>query len=98
MRSRPQSRAVSLDALRQILAGYQFHHQIAGAICLLQPINRADVGMIQRRQHLRFALKTGEPLGIVRDSFGQHLDGYIAPQLGVVRPTIPPAPIGASTS
>jgi len=48
-------------------------------------MNCGDVGMIQRSQHLRFALKPGKPLGIVRKSFRQDLDGHIAPQLGVLR-------------
>ena len=41
--------------------------------------------MIQRCQHLRFALKSCEPLGIVRESFGQNLDCHVAPKFGVVR-------------
>ena len=41
--------------------------------------------MIQRSQHLRFTLKTGEPFWIMRESFRQDFDGHIAPELGVVR-------------
>ena len=41
--------------------------------------------MIQRSQHFRFALKTGEPFGIVRERFRQDFDGHVAPELGVVR-------------
>src|ERR1700676_2248683 len=41
--------------------------------------------MIQRSQHFRFALKSGESLGIMRESFRQDLDGHVAPELGVVR-------------
>ena len=52
---------------------------------LLQPMDRRDVGMIQRSQHLRFALETGEPLGIVRERFWENFDGNIAPELGVLR-------------
>ncbi len=33
----------------------------------------------------RFALKTGEPFGIMRKRFRQNFDGYVAPELGVVR-------------
>ena len=65
--------------------GHQLHHQIARAVGLLQSIDRGDVRMIQRSQHLRFALKTGEPFGIVRERFRQNLDGHVAPELGVVR-------------
>ena len=35
--------------------------------------------------HLRFALKTGKPLGIMRERFGQDLDGHVASEFGVVR-------------
>jgi hypothetical protein len=48
-------------------------------------MNRRDIRMIQRRQHLRFALKTRKPLGIVRECFGQDFDRHVAPKLGVVR-------------
>ena len=41
--------------------------------------------MVQRRQHLRFALKPGEPFGIMREGFRQDFDGHVAPELGVVR-------------
>jgi hypothetical protein len=41
--------------------------------------------MIQRRQHFRFALKTGEPFGIIRKRFRQDFDRYVASKLGVVR-------------
>jgi hypothetical protein len=44
-----------------------------------------DVGMIPRSEHFRFALKSGEPLRIVRERFGQNFDGHIAPELRVVR-------------
>ena len=80
-----RNRSVSLDALCQRLAGHQLHDQIARAAGLFQPVDRGDVGMIQRRQHLRFALKTGEPFGIVRERFRQNFDGHVAPELGVVR-------------
>ncbi len=38
-------------------------------IALLQTINRRDVGIVQRRQRLRFALKTAKPFGIVGKYF-----------------------------
>ena len=52
---------------------------------LFEAVDRGDVGMIQRRQHFRFALKTREPLGIMRDRFRQNFDGHVAPELGVMR-------------
>ena len=47
-------------------------------------MDRSDVGMIQRSQYLRFALKTAEPVWIMRETFRQDLDGHVAPELGVV--------------
>src|SRR5712691_1663425 len=41
--------------------------------------------MIQGCQHLRFALETGKPFGIVRKRFGQDFDGYVTAELGISR-------------
>ena len=79
------NRPFALDSLRQRLAGHHFHDQITRAAGLFQSVNRGDVRMIQRRQHFRFALKTGEPFGIVRKRFRQNFDGHVAPELGVMR-------------
>ena len=38
----------------------QLHHQGA----LFDPVNLRDVGMVQRSQHLGFALEAGETLGV----------------------------------
>ena len=42
-----------------------------------------DVGMVERRQHLRFALEPREPFGIVRRTVRQDLDGDVAIELRV---------------
>src|SRR5437870_9428950 len=55
------------------------------AVRLFQPMDCGDVGMIQRSQHLGFALKAGKPLGIVREGFWENFDRYIAPEFCVVR-------------
>ena len=39
--------------------------------------------MIQRRQHPRFALKSRQPFGIVRERFRKNFDGYVAPEFVV---------------
>src|ERR1017187_8891584 len=41
--------------------------------------------MIQRSQHLRFALKSREPARIARECFRQHFDRDVAPELSVMR-------------
>ena len=60
-----------------------------------EAVDRGDVRMIQRRQHLRFPLEAREPIGIEREQFGQDLQRDIAIELRVPRPItspIPPAP------
>ena len=41
--------------------------------------------MVQRREHPRFALEAGEPIGIARERGWQNLDRDVAPELRVVR-------------
>ncbi len=45
----------------------------------------AMFGMIQRRQHLRFAAESREAIRIVGDRRQQHLDRDVAIQLGIAR-------------
>ena len=59
------------DALRQILAFDEFHHQRGHVAAIFNAVDGGDVGMIQRREHFRFALKTREPIGIRRDRRGR---------------------------
>ena len=42
--------------------------------------------MVQRRQSLRFALETGEVVGVVGESGGQDFDGHVSIQLGIAGP------------
>ena len=50
------------DALRQIVAFDEFHHERRDARALFEPVDRGDVRMIQRGEHFGFALKTCEPI------------------------------------
>jgi hypothetical protein len=67
------------DALRQRRPLHQLHHQ--GAV--FHSINRSDVRMIERRQHLRFAREPRHAVGIGGEGLRQHLDGDVAPELGI---------------
>src|SRR4029453_7682950 len=40
-------------------------------------------GMVQRRQHLRFAAEASQSVRIEGEGGGQNLDGHVAPQLGI---------------
>jgi hypothetical protein len=57
------------DALRQILALDQFHHQgpyvVSGfSRTFLDAVDRRDVRMVERSEHFGFALKTREPIHV----------------------------------
>ncbi len=57
-------------------------------------IDRADVGMIQRGCGFGFALKAAEGLGIFRYLLGQEFEGHKSPELNILGPvnhTHPPA-------
>ena len=49
----------------------QLQHKGLARPRFLKAVNRADFGMIQRGEDLRFALEAGKPVGIVRDSSGR---------------------------
>ena len=80
-RTRPTS-----DQLREVVALDQFHHEGGHAPAFFQPVDGGDVGMIQRREDFRFALKACEPLSILGDRRRQDLDRDLAFQLGVGGP------------
>ena len=58
------------DPLREVLALHQFHHD--GAV--LEAVDLRDVGVIERRQGLRFAIESRQALGISGQRLGQDLD------------------------
>ena len=72
------------DALREVLALDQLHHDRADAVAVLQAVDRRDVGMVQRRQHLGFALEARQALGIGGERRRQDLDRHLAlePRVG----------------
>ena len=49
-----------------------------GLTAVLEPVDRTDVRMVERREHLRFALETGEAIGIARERIGQDLQRDVA--------------------
>ena len=56
------------DAMCEGLALDELHDQRLDAARVFQPIDAGDMRMIQRRQHLGFALKARQPVGVVRDA------------------------------
>ena len=71
-----------------------FENQRAG---FFEPVNRRDVRMVQRREHLRLSREARHPLGVERELRGQHLDRDIASESACrgrdSTSPIPPAPI-----
>ena len=51
----------------------------------LEPVDRGDVRMIQRRERLRFALEPRQALGISGERVGQDLDRDLAAERRVRR-------------
>ena len=55
------------DALREVVTLDQFHHEGGHAPALFQAVDVRDVGMIQGREHFRFALKASKPIVVSRE-------------------------------
>src|SRR5678815_6127926 len=68
---------------RKVLPGYQLEHQEAKSFCLLETIDGADAGVIERGQEPRFALEARQPVGILRDYFGEYLEGNVTTEPGI---------------
>ena len=52
------------DALREILALDQFHHERGDALALFEPVDGGDIRMVQRGEDFGFTLKPREPVGV----------------------------------
>ena len=65
-----------------------------------QPVDVANIGMVQRGQDFGFALEPRQPVRIIRESLRQHLERHVPVELGVSRPIhfpMPPSPSLAVT-
>jgi hypothetical protein len=71
------------DPLGERLSLDQLHGEEAPPLRLLDPVDRRDVGMVERRQQLRLAPETGETLGVGGEGLGQQLDRDVATELGI---------------
>jgi hypothetical protein len=63
----------------------ELHDQCGTTARFLEAVNVSDVWMVERREHLRFTLETGEAIVIVGKRLRQDLDRHVAIQLGIVR-------------
>ena len=73
------------NALRQVLALDEFHHEGLHAVGVLEPVDRGDVRMIQRGEDFRFALKAGQAVGVGCERRWKDLDGDVTLQLRIAR-------------
>ena len=73
----------SLKSSRQCFAHHELEHEAAHPVRLFQPVNRADVWVIESRQQACFALEARQPLRIVRKGARKDLDCHCAPELRV---------------
>ena len=53
---------------------------------VLEAVDRRDVGMVERGQHLRLALETRQRSALAREALGQDLERHVALERRVVRP------------
>jgi hypothetical protein len=51
---------------------------------LLKPVDRGDVGVIERRQELGFALEAGHSFGIACERLGKELERDLSIQIKVI--------------
>jgi len=74
---------VSLEPLRDRLALDQLHDEEVPVAVLLHPVERRNVGVVERGENLRLALEARDAFGVGGKSFGEDLDGDLAPELRV---------------
>jgi hypothetical protein len=73
------------NAIGELVAIDELHHQGDCAARLLETVNLSDVRMIERRQRAGFAFETGEALGIVGERLGEDFDRDVTPEASVAR-------------
>src|SRR5262245_39405790 len=68
----------------QRLAVDELQHERWHAAGLFEPVDGADVRMIERREHARFAVEPRHPLAVRREHGWYYLDRAFTPKLRVV--------------
>jgi hypothetical protein len=92
-RQRPGS-----NSLRKRFPLDELEHQRLEVACLLEPVDRRDVRMVQGREDLRLALEPRQPLRVFGHCLGQDLDRDVSPELAVARAIHLPHPAGPQRS
>jgi len=73
------------DALREVVALDEFHHERGDVARALEAVDRRNVRVVERREDLGFSLEAGQPIGICRNCCWQHLKRNLALQVRVGR-------------
>ena len=84
-RLRERNRALC-DPLGKRRAFNQLHDQRMDPVRVFESVDVCDVRMVERRQHLRFALETRESLRVGGEEVRQNLDGDVTVQPRVACP------------
>ena len=71
------------DEVRERGSIDQFEHECLLGAGILEPVNGGDVGMIQRRQHLRFAFEACQAVSVESELVWQDFQRNVTIQLGV---------------
>src|SRR5207253_7200621 len=69
----------------QRLAFHQFEYERVGLTAVLETVDRGNVRMIERGQHLRLALEACEAIGIERERVWDDLQRDVATELRIAR-------------
>ena len=83
------------EPLREVLALDQLHHKRMSFADVLEAVERRDVRVVERRQHLGLALETGVALGVGVEVLGQQLESHLAAEPRVGRAPHLAHPAGA---
>ena len=75
----------AFDPLRQRVAFDQFEHQRLPAVRLLKAVDRGNVRMIERGEHLRLAPEARQAVRIEFEGAREHLQCDVAMQFAVAR-------------
>ncbi len=60
------------------LAAHQLEHEVGRPVHLFEPVDRADVGVVERRERLRLASEAGQALRVGGELARQQLDRHVA--------------------
>ena len=74
----------SCNPLGQGLTGHELEHEIMRVPGLLEPVDRGDVGVVQRRENFGLSLEARQSLRVSGKRFGQDFDGDVPAEFSVL--------------